>query len=386
MQFRHPISLAFITQLLFLIAPVSSSAQKAPSKQEPERIIKNVEWEVVWARGFSVHPDLFIQPRSIVLSGDHVVVLDEGTREITMIDRRTSSLVAGIEATRGSGPGEVRSPSILSPFSGGVAVFDPGNARVSAFNLSGKLLWDTQVSGAIAGLCILDNTSFAAVSSDKRSLETRDTSGALIRSELLPWANSTEPGLAQSVRVAGPLPGGECVVARGFGSQFAVAKPAVRASGGPRSISTRTVNAPATGTKSGTIVAHSYIELMPEPVVKSAATQLGKDSRGSTTQVVSTTSTAPSAGGVTTVGDTVIVRFMGNTEYATFLLDYYHMPDGKYLFSTLLPPGVMALTASAEGVYYATMITETMSGVLAMKPRPSRNPELKPHPLVSPGK
>ncbi len=383
MQFRHPITLALITHLLFLIAPVNSPAQRAPSKLEPERIIKNVEWEIVWARGFSVHPDLFIQPRSIVLSGDHVVVLDEGTREITMIDRRSSSLIAGIEATRGSGPGEVRSPSMLSPFPGGVAVYDPGNARVSAFNMSGKLLWDAQVAGTIEGLCIQGDATFSVVGSNKSKFQVMDTSGAVISSETLPWIKATEPGVAQSVKVAGPLPGGECVVTRSFGSQFGVAKPIGRAPvNNARAANTQKNNAPT----SVAITMHNYIETVAEPVVKKTARELSGDSKEKTTQVVSTTSTAPSAGGVATVGDTAIVRFIGNTGYATFLLDYYHMPDGKYLFSTLLPPGVIALTASGEGIYYATMITETMAGVLAMKPRPSKNRELKPHPLVSPGK
>src|SRR4051812_22983411 len=60
-------------------------------------------WVRDWFRGANKDPELFTEPRHVVVVGDLVVVLDEGLREVSAFEARTGKQRLSLTA-KGEGP------------------------------------------------------------------------------------------------------------------------------------------------------------------------------------------------------------------------------------------------------------------------------------------
>ena len=314
-------------------------------------------WTVAWTRGYDREEDLFIEPRIIAFTRGAVITVDLGTREVLALHPASGRTLLHMTARVGSGPGEIRRPHIIIPVPLGFAVADIGNARLSAFDLKGTLLWDTPLpEPMVGGLCAQSASRIAIKRYSSDHVEIRDTSGALLSVRSVSWGKHSQETLSQGVQVAGPSRKGHCAIIREFGSQFALLHP------------------------SGSLRTFKYIEQLPEPNVESSSKVLEKSASGTVRQYSHSTTSKQSGINAMIRGDTLIVRFGGESARRLRLLDYYSMIDGRYLHSRVLPGGFVSITIAPDGMFYGTEIGAEHSGLVALRPSKVPSPPSPPAP------
>jgi hypothetical protein len=248
-------------------------------------------------------------------------------------------------ARAGSGPGEFKRPYGVIPVQGGFAIADQGNARLSAFDLRGKLLWDTPLpEPMVGGLCAQTARRLVIKRYSSDHVEIRDTSGSLYSVSRVPWGKNARESLSQGVQVVGPSSRGHCAIIREFGGQFALLSP------------------------QGVLKSYPYIEQLPEPEVVSSSKVLEKNESGTIRQQTNSTASRQSGMRAMIRADTLIVQFGGESRQRLRLLDYYSLLDGRYIHTRVLPGGFVALTIAADGTFIGTEIGGDSSGLLAMRP------------------
>jgi hypothetical protein len=310
-------------------------------------------WTFTWTRGYDREEDLFIEPRIITHAAGAVVVVDLGSREVLAFDPATGKSLLRMPARMGSGPGEFKRPYNVIPVHNGFAIADQGNARLSAFDLRGALLWDSPLpEPMVGGLCVQSARRIVMKRYNSDRVEARDTSGALIATSKVPWGKNSRESLSQGVQVVGPGPNGHCAILREFGGQFALVSP------------------------TGSMKTFSYVEQLPEPKVVSSSQVLEKNESGTIRQQTNSTTSRQSGLRGMIRRDTLIVQFGGESTQRLRLLDYYSLLDGRYIHSRVLPGGFVALTIAPDGTFLGTEIGGDNSGLLAM--RPSRVAPRKP--------
>ncbi len=325
----------------------SSTSSNNSRQPKPQRVIDSSEWDILWVRGFEKEEDLLYSPRSISFHNNEVYVTDQGTREILVLDAATGATVRKIVANNGRGPGEIRRPSFVAVGFNTLAVADLGNGRITALDNSLKLLWDYPINFT-TGICMHSPTLMAILSPDYSFMEVRDTTGAVKSTRRFPWTGDSTNVLTSGVHISGPTRKGECVLARAYGNQFAVVP------------------------LSGAIRTYSYIEHMPEPVVNVTSQTLEKTRKSEVTRNFYSTDSKQSATAVVVAGDTVIVKFAGETAHKMRVLDYYLATNGTYLFSRLLRYPTISIGASPDGTIYAAEIAESIAGIVAFRPKQSK--------------
>lgn len=324
-----------------------------PAQQVAERwrtFAPDSFWVSIWTRGYTREPDLLVEPRGLAVTSGAVVVLDHGTREALSFDTRTGATRARLVARQGSGPGEFRRPFAVVAVPGGFAVSDQGNSRLSAFSPSGRLMWDMPLPDPTIDAICVDQHMRVMFHTSARSVESRDTTGRLLGTRQFPWTTNTNESLTENVIASAPTRTGTCVMARAFGNQWAVVP------------------------SSGPIRAFPYVEPMPAPRVTVAEQKIGDKDGKSVIQGLQKTESSAMALDAMIYGDTLIVRFAGNTAARIRLLDYYHIPTGRYLYSRKLQSPFVAMTIGPDGTFYGAHIRSEDAGVIAFRPSATRPP------------
>jgi hypothetical protein len=343
---------SIVTLIVPLVAsalPSESLAQKASN--QTRRFAADSFWNVQWKRGYEKEPDLVVEPRELSTVGDRLLVLDAGTREVLILDASTGKSIRRFEA-RGNGPGEFKRPVSLTPLSNGFAILDQSVNRLSALSFDGKLLWDVQSPSFTAAACAHSPTQLTwKARGAKNAIVVMDTAGRTLLRASIPWPDLPGQDMGTNAAVAGPSSGGACVFARTHGPGFVIRQP------------------------NGVLTTHQYIEPTPEPrieVKRQTVERSGDQSIVQETQVFNGVGSAMKA---MIVRDTLIVQFSGSTAFKYRMLDYYHLPSGRYIHSRKLRAPAVAVTAGANGAFYLSEMLEEYSGIVAI--RPSRTPPPK---------
>lgn len=305
-------------------------------------------WQRVWIVGNDTTQETFIEPRQLVVSGDLVLVLDAGSRELLAFDARTGKS-RFTRSARGTGPGEFKRPALLTATTTGYAMLDLASARFSAFARSGTLEWDIVVPDPfrLQGVCV-DAARSAWLSYRRRdsSIVVLDSAGVQRAVHRIPWRTSrpTPIEFAHEAFTSAPSPDGRCAIAPLFGAEWATI---------------------ATGTTQ--LRSFAYREPGPEPVMKTSQRVLDRSLKEVVLEQTNTTDALPISHGVMMRGDTVIVYAWLTARHPRRTLDYFDARTGRYLHSRLLPTHFDALTIGPDGTFYGTRIGEP-SVLLAIRP------------------
>ncbi len=304
-------------------------------------------WQRVWLAGGDSTTDLFIEPRHVAVSGDLVLVLDVGTREVRALDARTGASRFLLRAT-GSGPGEFRRPSLLAATPDGFAVVDQANARLSVYDRTARFRWSAPIRDVFTmnGLCMGEGSHFLATLTRRdSSVVEADSLGRVVAVRSIPWQQLVRgaPGFAYTHFTSNAV-SGRCVVAPIFGSEWALVP---MHSGASRAV---------------------LLEPGPQPLVTVKTTVLERSPTQMVREQNQQSNTKQASRGALLIGDTAIV-YASQTEKSPYKwLDYYRAASGEYLYSRRLPFIANAITIGRDGVLYATSIGESQSVVVAIKP------------------
>ncbi|MCC6244426.1 MAG: hypothetical protein IT353_16405 [Gemmatimonadaceae bacterium] len=343
-----------VSAAVMLAAPWSSNGQSTSIKTSgtasppTRRFAADSFWVRQWERGGANEDDLLIEPRATKVSGDLVVVLDLGTREVIGFDANTGQ-TRFVKAARGTGPGEFKRPHELLRSASGFGVLDAETARISVFSTNGALLWDATVPGAAfaEALCAPNASRVLVKRSGKvDALLLVDSTGKQLATYTLPVNVSEGASFAASAKLAGPTSSG-CIVVPLFGrSWFAL------------------------GAKG--FIAYPLIDPGPEPTIKAKDKVLARDGRDKTISRVEMVSESPVSHVAMVRGDTLIIKATPTKPPLVDVFDYYLLPSGRYVHSRRAFGGGSSMDVGSNGVFYATIITRNDSRLVAMKP--SRTP------------
>jgi hypothetical protein len=342
--------------LLLVVVTVQASAQSKPSSAQTSpapsapairRFTADSLWRRVWLVGADSTSDRFVEPRQISATGDVVVVLDEGTREVHGLDARTGA-TRFLLKPRGQGPGEFKRPAMLAATPDGFVVLDHANARLTAYDRSARRQWDAVLDNIfiIDGLCV--RTGPRVVAKLKRrdsAIVEYDTTGRRTAVRSFPWKQvpPNDVGFAYSAFTSDASPTGTCVTAPIFGGEWGVAPP----SGPLRTFALKEPGAPAVITVTQRILDRTWNRVTVEGTQQSETKHA---SRGAMTR-----------------GDTAIVYAAHTKQYPLTLLDYYDARTGAYLHSRKLPFTFNAITVGPDGTFYGTRISNTQQAIVALR-------------------
>lgn len=331
--------------------PSSLRSPTSPTKTAQTRVFApDSVWEFVWIVGKDKTSGVFAEPRQIVANQEEVIVLDGATREVRVLDVATGRIQLTKPAT-GVGPGEFKRPALLVQSPEGFAVLDHASGRLSNFSLDGKLLWDFSVPGAyeLAGICIPSGN--AIVVQYNRLVDNVvhfDTAGRSLATTSIPWTNVkrevTLVGLtgymSNAVRPSG------CAFAPLYGSEW--------------------VYQPADSSTPPTV--HSFVEPGDEPVLETSERILAKDGKHVDIELAQRVNAPVVAQGVQAIHDTVVINAWTTKQFPRRILDYHHLPSGRYLYSRVLPFAVNGFAIAPDGTFIVSHIGETDQIVMAMRP------------------
>lgn len=309
-------------------------------------------WQRLWtvgsdsASGTATEP--FIEPRQVVVSGDLVLVLDAGNRDVQAFDARTG-VRRFTQPARGVGPGEFKRPALLAATASGYAILDQATARLSVFTRNQRLLWDAVVPDVflLHGVCIdAKQTAWLSYRRRDSSVVVIDSSGLKRGVHRIPWrvARPTTVDFAHEAFTSAPSRDGRCAIAPLFGSEWATLS-----------------------METGRLAVHTYREAGAEPVMKTTRRVLDRSLNEVVVENTNTTDAAPISHGIMQRGDTIIVYAWMTARHARRTLDYFDARSGRYLHSRVLPTHFDALTIGPDGTFYGTRIGEP-SMLLAMRP------------------
>lgn len=298
--------------------------------------------------GGDAAPDKLVEPRQLAYTRDALIVLDVGTREVHALDARTGIERFLLKAT-GQGPGEFKRPSMLAATPSGFAVLDQANARLTAFDRSGRSQWTAVIADVFAmeGLCVRPgNRIVTTLKRRDSSVVEYDSTGRRTAVRSIPWKELLLGGVgfAYSHMTSAASPNGTCLTAPLFGSEWAV----IAASG-----DARVMRLLEPGAQPAVAVSNRVLERTPLHEVR---------------QQVQQSDTPQASRGVMIVGDTAIVYAAHTRTFPLQWLDYYLASTGEYLYSRKLPAIADAITIGTDGMMYVGVIGANSSAVLALKP------------------
>ena len=359
------IHLVIPTALALMTSVAHAHAQRVTQPRSPKTIIKTTPlkpgerrfapdslWRNVWAVGGDPKSDTYVEPRQIVTTGDIVVVLDDGTREVRGLDARTGAERFVLKPT-GQGPGEFRRPTRLTATPAGFAIIDQADARFTLFDRRGKFVWTTVLADVftINGLCVraTPNGGTRIVATQARhdsSIVEFDTTGKRTSIRTVPWKELVPKAVAFAYVhfASNTSAAGDCAIAPIFGAEWAFI-PAV-----------------------GTPTPHRVVEPGPQPVIAVSERVLERTLSKVTVKGSQQSDTPQIARGAMLIGDTIIINASQTKQYAYRLLDYYLATTGEYLYSRKLPFTVNGCTIGADGTIYITRIQVESQIIMAMKP------------------
>jgi len=273
-----------------------------------ERHIVDPHWVALWRTRGSATDDLFGVPRHLLAAPDGVIILDEGTLQLSAFTQRGDR--RWTVGRKGSGPGEFSRPIDLTFLpNGDIAVLDPGNGRVSVFSNIGAYRRSITIPNAATALslCATRDGALHFINGDARSFITsHSATGSVQRTLPFPWP--VQPGAPALVHAAAFARGGvaaDCA----FATTFAFGMGRVRSS--------------------GAIQTSPFVESLALPTIRREVM-----SDHGVRQTVSSGDNASLASFRS--GDTLLVSFAGRGANKFAILDLYD-GAGRYLVSWPLP-------------------------------------------------
>lgn len=330
--------------LVALCGSLVADAQPSTLRRLPADSI----WRRVWTIGGDTVAETFIEPRQIVVTGDLVVVLDEGSREVHALDARTGASRFVLKA-KGQGPGEFRRPGYLAATPSGFGVLDHANARFTVYDRKGRLLWNAVLDDVFAfdGMCVRANSHIVAT---KKSRDTSvvefDSTGKRVAARSVPWVEMVRGGFgfAYAHYTSSAAPNGDCVLAPIFGAEWAVL------------------------TSQGPLRAFRLREPGAQPVITVTERVLDRTASKVVMRSPQTSDTKHATRGAMVIGDTAVLNAAHTREARLKWLDYYLLRNGAYVYSRRLPFDINAGAMGADGTLYVTHIGSTSSWVAALRP------------------
>ncbi|MEQ1690968.1 MAG: hypothetical protein ABMA00_06770 [Gemmatimonas sp.] len=337
-----------IAALMLTVIPLAlSRAQQAPPASG-RRFRADSSWVRVWVRGAKDEPDLFVEPRQLIVTDSVVAVLDLGTREVIALST-DSGRTRFTLAAKGEGPGEFKRPARLVNTTSLIGVLDHATSRLTMFNARGVMARDTPLPDAsnVEGACgFSDGSVLVKVAGVRNALRVVDSVGRTLRQRALPGhdLNRPPPTFATAAHLAGPMSKHRCALVPSYGRWW------------------------YTTDARGTTIAHPYVEPGADVVVRVASSALDKSWRGEVRKETQTSAASPIARGALHIGDTVVVQAGATKRSAHRLLDYYLISNGHYLYSRTLPVAFTALAVGPDGTFYGAVIGDEVSWVVALRP------------------
>lgn len=301
-----------------------------------------------WLRGGTKEPERFVEPRQLVVAGEQLIVLDMGTREVSALDAKTGAARFSL-AARGEGPGEFKRPALLLARGAEFGVIDQATARLTMFSGRGTYVGDTPMTdaGMLEGGCLLSaGRVLTKVAGTDNALRLVDSTGSVRLQRSLPSSSNAQDhsALMASADVAGPLANGACAIVPRYGAVWYSIVPG------------------------GMPVPHPYVEAGVSSLPRAESKTLEKDWRSETRTVTEISNIPPIARGALTIGDTLIVQAGATKRFPFLLLDYYHLPSGRYVYSRRMFASFSALTIGPDGWFYGALIGDENAAVLAFTP------------------
>lgn len=345
-----------IGALMLAVIPLVPSRAQQASPANGRRFRADSFWVREWVRGAKDEPDMFVEPRQLIVADGVVGVLDLGTREVIALGTDSGQTRFTLSA-RGEGPGEFKRPARLLNSASLIGVLDHATSRLTLFNARGVMARDTPLPDAsnVESACGFPDGSFMVkVAGVRNALRVVDSVGRTLRQRALPGhdMNRPPPTFATSAYLAGPMSKHRCALVPSYGRWW------------------YTLDA------RGTTIAHPYVEPGADGVVRVASSALDKSWRGEVRKETQTSAASPIARGALHIGDTVVVQAGGTKRSAHRLLDYYLISNGRYLYSRTLPLAFTALAVGPDGTFYGAVIGEEVSWVVALRPT-ERKPKLR---------
>jgi hypothetical protein len=307
-------------------------------------------WEILWIVGRDKTSGVFAEPRQIIANEDRVVVLDGGTREVRVLDLTTGNIRLTKPAT-GVGPGEFKRPALLAQSPRGFAILDHASGRLSSFSLDGDLLWDIPLPDMfeLAGICIPNEESVIVQYNRLHdNVVHLDTAGRRLVTKFVPWTNMEREVVLVGLTgfMSNAAHSGGCAFAPLYGSEW--------------------VHQPANSDAPPTV--HAFVEPGEDPVFETTERLLAKDGSKVDVELTQRTVAPVVAQGVQAIHDTVVINAWTTKQCPRRILDYHHLPSGRYLYSRVLPFVVNGFAIAPDGTFIVSHIGDTDQIVMAMRP------------------
>jgi len=334
-----------------LTRSTKSDSKKATRGPAPIRAFAgDSTWERLWAVGINDTQGIFSEPRQIIAHRSHVIVLDAATREVRVLDLQSGRVELTMVA-HGVGPGEFKRPAKLTKTPEGFAILDHESGRLSNFSVGGALQWDFTVPDVfeVSSFCIPDGQTVVAYYSRARDNVVHfDTAGRRLSQQSVPWAHqrteleaSGNPSFA-----ANATPGLGCALSPVYGEQWAVL--------------------PAQPDRAPSV--HPFQEPGPDPVFEASERVLGQGDGKVAVELIRRTDAPVVAQGVQAIHDTAVINAWTTQQFPNRILDYHHLPSGRYLYSRVLPFSVNGFAIAPDGTFIVSHIGDTDQIVMAMRP------------------
>jgi hypothetical protein len=288
-----------------------ASAPRAPQ----QRSLVRVKWSLLWRAGGAEQDSVLLYPNGLLAADSgQVYVPDPGGFRVAAF-RVSDGSLAWTFGRRGQGPGEFRSfIAIVANPAGEIIVADRENARLTVLGRDGSLRREIVLPEGlgIESFCTLRNGEYliSTGQSGPRPLIRLSDAGTVLARYDIPWKALREaPAIQRQMFVAGAGPDA-CVLALKLGQGFSVYR---------------------SGQFSPVM---DYVEALELPRVEVLERKLPNGGRARSQRVLDRR-IGPAA--VTAVGDTIVMPFVGETSYASRIIDLYRAAPAGYVHSYLLP-------------------------------------------------
>lgn len=292
-----------------------------------ERTFLPAEMDSLWSIGGTAADTLLLNPYWMSAGAEGVTLWDGGRNALVRISAEGELLWTF--GRQGGGPGEFRTVRGIAQLpGGGVAVVDNVNERLTIVDRDGRLAGETNLSGmAPESVASLDDGSLVMLTRlAEPAFLVSDENGAIVDSVDFPSRQYRDlPPMARQGRVIGA--GEEWV----FG--FTVGNGWWRL-GGDRA---------AEG--------FPYAEHADFPGLVTTVGEAVVDGRVTTVRSTRAAERVFTAMNFGVRGDTLFVRYYGESNVRGYLLDLFGLANGSYLGSVLLPAWARAVAIGPDAIY-----------------------------------
>lgn len=365
-QMRRPLAVATTATVLLVVlvmkfvrfdidygTPKQSPRKRVASQPKPtldRSFAADSGWEILWIVGQDKTSGVFAEPRQIIANKARVVVLDGGTREVRVLDLSTGDIRLTKMAT-GVGPGEFKRPALLAQSVEGFAILDHASGRLSNFSVAGDLLWDFPLPDMfeLAGICIPNEESVIVQYNRLHdNVVHLDTAGRRLATKIVPWTNMEREVVLVGLTgfMSNRVHSGGCAFAPLHGAEW--------------------VHQPASSDVTPKV--HAFVEPGDDPIFETTERILAKDGSKVDVELTQISNSPVVAQGVQAIHDTVVINAWTTKQFPRRILDYHHLPSGRYLYSRVLPFVVNGFAIAPDGTFIVSHIGDTDQIVMAMRP------------------